>query len=121
MASLAQGRAPADRGDATAGRGGTPAPRSEKQRAERERRITEDLLSLSTRSRKRTHRPMCDRKKRRTRRARRRSQVGSKPEPPDSLPEISETPTPYLAGNGPTPDTDPAEEGEETSGDEPDE
>jgi hypothetical protein len=56
---------------------------------------------------------MCDRKQRRKRRARRRSQVGSKPEPPDSLPEISKTPTPYLVGNGPASKTDPAEKNEE--------
>ena len=64
---------------------------------------------------------MCDRKQCRKRRARRRSQVGSKPEPPDSLPEISKTPTPYLVGNGPTSKTDPAEKNEETSSGKPEE
>jgi hypothetical protein len=35
-----------------------------------------------------------------SRRSRQRSRTGSKPEPPDSLPEVSRVPTPYLAGSG---------------------
>lgn len=47
---------------------------------------------------------MCNRRNRRKRR------TGSKPEPPDSLPVITKTPTPYLAGNGQAEDKEKSEE-----------
>jgi len=61
-----------------------------KQENETERRINEvgDVIL------EKVHWMMCNRRKRRKRR------TGSKPEPPESLPEITKTPTPYLAGNG---------------------